>query len=132
MREPSKTVRWDAWDMWIFVAFIVAVPFYILPDEFRILAPILIFLIAELLWRAGFFHYPKYHSKHDVEVAKKIEASQKRLEKELKMGSGPIMDNSQAVIATFPAVDWKCPSCDTPIHLAQGKRCCTRCEYRIR
>ena len=82
MRDRSKASRWDAWDIGLFCYFVVGATFAILPGYFRILTPIAIIILAEYLWNKGFFDWPKYHSRHDAEVAKKIEASQQRLKEE--------------------------------------------------
>jgi hypothetical protein len=68
--------------MWLLMAILIGIPHYFLPFPFGFVGMILVILGAQYLWRKGFFNDPKYHSRHDQEVARKIEASQRRLREE--------------------------------------------------
>lgn len=80
MRERSNTSRWDGWDIWIVLTALVGGVFVFFPEKYYALVPIVVVILAEYLWSIGFFNYPKYHSRHDEEVAKRMEAKKRRLE----------------------------------------------------
>ena len=84
-QKKTSHARGDAmtgWEVLLLGILLFAAFREVLPPFLYLPVWIATLVLLQYLWHIGFFKFGKYHSRHDAEVGKKIDASQLRLKEE--------------------------------------------------